>query len=94
MLIYLYFNVKHFKKNIIDIKEKLKLLTQKRKLLLNETKIKKFESEVNEIDRRRGALRYLKNYKNIINLEKSENALKSEIRKRYRKNISKSKKEI
>ena len=53
-----------------DIKEKLKLLTKKKKSLLNETKIKKFESKLDEIDKRRGTLKNLKNYKNIINLKK------------------------
>ena len=53
-----------------DIKEKLKLLTQKRKLLLNETKIKKFESKLDEIYNRIGTLETLDNYKNIIDLKK------------------------
>ena len=52
-----------------DIKEKLKLLTQKKKLLLNETKMKKFISEVNEIDIRTGTLEGLGNYINIIRLK-------------------------
>ena len=52
-----------------DIKEKLKLLTQKRKLLLNETKIKKFESELNEIHKKIGTLEGLDNYINIIQLK-------------------------
>ena len=53
-----------------DIKEKLKLLTQKKKLLLNETKIKKFKSKLDEIYKRIGALVELNNYKNITKLIK------------------------
>jgi hypothetical protein len=53
-----------------DIKEKLKLLTQKKKLLLNETKIKKFESKLDGIYKRIGMLEGLYNYKNIIKLKK------------------------
>ena len=54
-----------------DIKEKLKLLTQKKKLLLNETKIKKFESKLDGIYKRIGMLEGLDNYKNIIILKKN-----------------------
>ena len=53
-----------------DIKEKLKLLTQKKKLLLNETKIKKFESELDGIYKRIGTLEGLDNYKDITKLIK------------------------
>ena len=60
-----------------DIKEKLKLLTQKKKLLLNETKMKKFISEVNEIDIRTGTLEGLGNYINIIRLKANIDPTKS-----------------
>jgi len=63
------FNITGNKSNK-DIKEKLKLLTQKKKSLLNESKITNFELEYEEIFERIGTLKELDNYKNIIKLKK------------------------